>query len=121
MQTTHSQLIRALTFSISLTAVILGSSLSTGAGAESMRCNGSLVGVGDTKATVVSKCGNPEMTDSFCEKKLQEIIQPDGTYAVTESCEDVEVWTYQRGRGKFSTDLYFSQGKIREMRYGDRS
>ncbi len=88
--------------------------------AESLRCNGDIVDIGDTKAEVVTKCGNPKITDSYCEKSEQQIRQSDGKVAVIDSCENVDIWTYNPGKGQFLTNLYFAQGKLREMRYGDR-
>ncbi len=90
------------------------------ANAESLRCNGDIVEINDTKAEVVVKCGNPEMTDSYCEKSAQKIRQSDGSLTLVENCENVDIWTYNPGKGQFLTNLYFAQGKLREMRYGDR-
>lgn len=88
--------------------------------AESLRCNGDIVDIEDTKAEVIQKCGSPEITDSFCEKTFKEIMQSDGKVTKIESCENVDIWTYNPGKGQFLTNLYFAQGKLREMRYGDR-
>ena len=90
------------------------------ANAESLRCKGDIVDIEDTKAEVIQKCGNPEMTDSFCEKSYKNIMQSNGKVTVIESCENVDIWTYNPGKGQFLTNLYFAQGKLREMRYGDR-
>lgn len=90
------------------------------AAAESLRCNGDIVSIGDSKADVTLKCGAPSMTDSFCEKVPVRFVKRDGTEAYGESCEDVDVWTYNPGKGQFWTHLYFSHGKLREMKYGNR-
>jgi hypothetical protein len=93
--------------------------------AESMRCKGDIIDIGDTKADVMQKCGNPEMTDSFCAKISEgvNIVPPrrdGGTTVIVENCENVDIWTYNPGKGQFWTHLYFARGKLREMRYGDR-
>jgi hypothetical protein len=88
--------------------------------AESLRCKGDIVDIDDTKAEVLTKCGAPVITDSFCEKFMQKIQRSDGTQTQIESCENVDIWTYNPGAGQFLTNLYFAQGKLREMRYGDR-
>lgn len=90
------------------------------ASAESLRCKGDIVDIGDTKAEVIGKCGNPEVADSYCEKTAQKIRQPDGSITLVEVCENVDIWTYNPGKGQFLTNLYFAEGKLREMRYGDR-
>lgn len=99
-----------------MTLLALGSE----AAAESLRCNGDIVSIGDSKAEVTLKCGSPSMTDSFCEKVPVRFVKSDGTEAYGESCEDVDVWTYNPGKGQFWTHLYFSHGKLREMKYGSR-
>jgi len=93
---------------------------SSEAAAESLRCNGDIVSIGDSKADVTLKCGAPSMTDSFCEKVPVRFVKRDGTEAYGETCEDVDVWTYNPGKGQFWTHLYFSHGKLREMKYGER-
>jgi hypothetical protein len=94
--------------------------LANEAAAESLRCNGEIVFIGDSKADVTIKCGSPSMTDRFCEKVPVRIFKVDGTETWGETCEDVDVWTYNPGKGQFWTHLYFSHGKLREMKYGDR-
>jgi len=94
--------------------------LSLSAHAESLRCKGDIVEVGDAKIDVYRKCGEPVLKDSYCEKIPIKIKQMDGTYNIVEHCENIDVWTYNPGKGQFWTNLYFSEGKLREMRYGDR-
>lgn len=105
----------AFVFSSVVSVVIISESH-----AESLRCNGDIVDIGDSKADVVQKCGNPEMTDSFCEKYEEDYRRPDGKIDRRQACENVDIWTYNPGKGQFWTHLYFIQGKLREMRYGDR-
>lgn len=95
-------------------------SLMASANAESLRCGGSIVDIEDTKAEVLKKCGKPEITDTFCEKILRNIMQSDGKVISIEDCQNVDIWTYSPGKGQFLTNLYFAEGKLREMRYGDR-
>ncbi|RYZ80987.1 MAG: DUF2845 domain-containing protein [Moraxellaceae bacterium] len=88
--------------------------------AESLRCKGDIVEVGDAKIDVYRKCGEPVLKDSYCERIPIKIKQLDGSYSIIEQCHNVDVWTYNPGKGQFWTNLYFSEGKLREMRYGDR-
>lgn len=94
--------------------------LAHSAKAESLRCNGDIVEVGNAKVDVYRKCGEPVFKDTFCEKIPIKVKQSDGTFNIIEHCEYVDVWTYNPGKGQFWTNLYFSQGRLREMRYGDR-
>lgn len=88
--------------------------------AESLRCHGDIVEIGDAKVDVYRKCGEPALKDNYCEKTPVTIKQLDGSYDTIEHCEYIDVWTYNPGKGQFWTNLYFSEGKLREMRYGDR-
>ncbi|MES2889637.1 MAG: DUF2845 domain-containing protein [Pseudomonadota bacterium] len=80
--------------------------------AESLRCKGDLIDVGDTKVSAMRKCGEPVMKDSFC--------KPGATVPNGMGCETVEEWTYNPGYGQFLTTLRFEGGKIVSIKYGDR-
>lgn len=101
-------------------ALLFSTFLNYSAHAESLRCNGDIVEIGDPKVDVYRKCGEPALKDAYCEKTPMRIKLANGGYDVIEHCEDIDVWTYNPGKGQFWTNLYFSQGKLREMRYGDR-
>jgi hypothetical protein len=118
-------------------AVILAfltSSLFTGVSAQSLRCKGDLAQVGNSKGTILQKCGEPVMKDSFC-RAVQEtvagapVITPavpgaSGNNVTTNitvnSCVPVEEWTYNPGYGQFMTMLQFEGGSLKTIRYGDR-
>lgn len=96
--------------------------------ASSLRCGSKLANVGDTKAEIIEKCGEPIMTDTFC-APLVAANQPQGIQngdnnvqnnIAIAACENVEIWTYNPGSGKFMTNLYFSRGQLQVIRYGDR-
>ncbi len=88
--------------------------------AESLRCHGDIIEVGDAKVDVLRKCGEPALKDTYCEKTAIRIKRTDGDWDTLERCENVDLWTYNPGKGQFWTNLYFKEGKLREMRYGDR-
>ena len=93
--------------------------------ADTFRCKNDLVQIGDSKATVMTRCGEPMMKDSSCETPRgasqtfgtdqygrQVLIQP--------ACETVEKWTYNPGLGDFYTTIRFERGNITAITYGDR-
>jgi len=82
------------------------------AAAEGLRCNSHIVNTDDDKASVLLKCGEPMLKDSFCNPTT---VVNDGN-----DCEKIETWTYNPGSGKFLTTLKFSQGKIIAIEYGER-
>lgn len=86
-------------------------STSFGIEAETLNCKNDFVNVGDSKASVLLKCGEPLMKDSYCIS--------DST-ANNSDCQSIETWTYNPGSGQFLTTLKFSEGKIIEIEYGDR-
>lgn len=101
--------------------------LSHNANADSLRCRGQLAKIGDTKAEIVAKCGEPVMTDNYCQPiatPQTQIIQ-NGNNNVQNNisintCENVDVWTYNPGSGKFWTNLHFQRGELTLIRYGGR-
>ena len=96
--------------------------------ASSLRCGSQLANVGDTKAEIIDKCGEPIMTDTFCAplvaaSQVQGIQNGDNNLQnniAIATCENVDIWTYKPGSGKFMTNLYFSRGQLQVIRYGDR-
>jgi hypothetical protein len=119
-----------------VTLAFLASSLFTGASGQSLRCKGDLAQIGNSKSTILQKCGEPVMKDSFC-KPVQETVAgapvvvpaaPGGsansasvtTNITVNSCQQVEEWTYNPGYGQFMTMLQFEGGSLKTIRYGDR-
>ncbi|CAN7146676.1 DUF2845 domain-containing protein [Polaromonas sp. LjRoot131] len=110
----------------------LASSLFTSASAQSLRCKGDLAQIGNSKGTILQKCGEPVMKDSFC-KPVQEttagapVTTPTvpatsgtSTNVTVNTCQQVEEWTYNPGYGQFMTMLLFEGGSLKSIRYGDR-
>lgn len=92
--------------------------------AESLRCNGDLALIGDTKASIFAKCGEPMMKDSFCKPVEVSRVVPcsdgKGTTVIVVPCESVDEWTYNPGSGQFYTTLQFERGELKSMKYGTR-
>lgn len=116
----------------------LASSFFTGASAQSLRCKGDLAQIGNSKGTILQKCGEPVMKDTFC-KPVQNtsstttpIVTPAApatttgnsasttTNVTVNTCQQVEEWTYNPGYGQFMTMLLFEGGSLASIRYGDR-
>jgi hypothetical protein len=116
----------------------LASSFLTSASAQSLRCKGDLAQIGNSKGTILQKCGEPVMKDSFC-KPVQgtastttPMVTPAAPVTTTgnsasattnitvNTCQQVEEWTYNPGYGQFMTMLQFEGGSLASIRYGDR-
>jgi hypothetical protein len=88
--------------------------------ANSLRCEGQLVDLGNTKADVTSLCGSPLMTDSYCKPITRKQYDFEGRELITESCEDIDVWSYNQGTGTFWKHVYFAQGRVVDIQSGER-
>ena len=106
-------------FTISSTITIVLALAPATAGAQSLRCKSDLASVGDSRASVLLKCGEPVVKDTFCKP----VEAPVGTVPVNPvvvPCESVDEWTYNPGYGQFMTTLRFENGKLVAIKYGDR-
>jgi len=92
--------------------------------AESLRCNGDLAQIGDSKGSVLAKCGEPMLKDSVCIPVEPSTTAPGsdgkGTTVIVTPCETVDEWTYNPGSGQFYTTLRFERGTLKSMKYGAR-
>jgi hypothetical protein len=97
-----------------------------------LRCGTKLVHVGDTKAEVMHKCGEP----SFVESWEEEHIQRDYNYVpifrthtgryrwyrepfLIKELIRIEEWTYNFGSTRFMRYLRFENGVLKDMTVGD--
>jgi hypothetical protein len=116
------------TRTITLLSTLICAGLSNLSAAESLRCKTQLAQVGDTKADIIEKCGDPLMIDNFCQP-IAVTTQPQGVQSgdnnvqnniAIANCENVDIWTYNPGKGRFIAHLYFARGQLQSIRYGDR-
>lgn len=89
--------------------------------AESLRCNGASTSEGDSKLSVLYKCGQPVLADSFCAPiyysgTLQPVPAPLAGLVVP--CQLVEEWLYDRGQGNLMATVRFRDGRVQSIRYG---
>ncbi len=105
------------------TALVLAV-VSIDAHAASLRCKGDLAQIGDSKGSVLMKCGEPVYTDSFCEPIAQHRTSRNsggkGSTVNVDQCESVDEWTYNPGYGQFFTTLRFERGALKTIKYGER-
>lgn len=89
--------------------------------AESLRCNGSSVSEGDSRLSLLYKCGTPLLAQTFCAPVfygpgLQPVPSPFVGTAVP--CVPVEDWVYDRGPGHLMATVRLRSGRIESIRYG---
>ncbi len=129
---------RYLTLTFVVMLAFFASSAINEASAQSLRCKGDLAQIGNSKSTILQKCGEPVMKDNFCKPVQQTVVgapvvnpvvpgtiaNNNGTNVTTNvtvnNCQPVEEWTYNPGYGQFMTMLQFEGGALKSIRYGDR-
>ena len=89
--------------------------------AESLRCNGYSASEGDSKISVLYKCGQPLLRDLYCapvyySQTLQPVPEPFGSAFVP--CQPVEEWLYERGPGQLVAVVRFRSGVVQTIKYG---
>jgi len=91
------------------------------AGAESLRCNGTIASEGESRLSILYKCGEPLLKDTYCAPiyaygALSPVPEP---YASTYfPCQVVEEWVYDRGPGNLLATVRFRSGIVQSIRYG---
>lgn len=103
-------------------AAVLACSLAGPARAESLRCNGRAAAEGDSRLSVLYKCGEPLLKDSFCapvidpRRPLDPVPEPFASALVP--CQPVEEWLYDRGPGNLMATVRFRSGVVQSITYG---
>lgn len=94
-----------------------------GVRAESLRCSGGIAGEGDSRLSVVYKCGQPALKESFCAPVY--FSQSQNLYLVPEPfasaylpCHQTDEWLYDRGPGNLVATVRFRSGVVQSITYG---
>lgn len=111
---------------LSMVAIACACAPVKNADAQGLGCGGRLVGVGESRASLVLKCGQPFATDTVCIRiprvawtvPLHPREAP--RQVVTEQCDYVDEWTYHRGPGNFMSVVRLQNGVVAQIRDGDR-
>lgn len=90
---------------------------------ESLRCTQGSVYEGDSRASVLFKCGQPAIKDTFCDPvyfpgNLHPVPQPFAQSVFP--CLPVELWVYDRGQGNLFATLRFRGGSVQSISYGQQ-
>jgi hypothetical protein len=91
------------------------------AGAESLRCHGGIADEGDSRVSVLYKCGQPILKDSFCapvvyNQTLRPVPEPFASAFVP--CQHTDEWLYDRGPGNLMATVRFRSGTVLSITYG---
>jgi Protein of unknown function (DUF2845) len=88
--------------------------------AETLRCSAGSAAEGDSRVSVLYKCGEPLLKDNFCAPlyygpDLQLVPQPWSGLVLP--CQTIEEWLYDRGPGNMVATLRFRAGVLQSIRY----
>ena len=88
--------------------------------AESLRCSGGIVDEGDSRISVLHKCGQPLLKDSFCAPvyyngTLNPVPEP---YAgIVVPCQQIDEWLYDRGDGNLMATVRIRSGTVLSIKH----
>ncbi|MCX2860499.1 DUF2845 domain-containing protein [Paucibacter sp. PLA-PC-4] len=91
--------------------------------AESLRCEGTSAVEGDSKLSVLHKCGRPLLSDAYCEPvyyagTANPVLVPAPIAGAYMPCQPIEEWLYDRGPGNLMATVRFRAGVVQSIRYG---
>lgn len=89
--------------------------------AESLRCEGASASEGDSKLSVLHKCGRPLISDAYCEPVYYAGTAnplPAAIAGAHVPCQPIEEWLYDRGAGNLMATVRFRAGVVQSIRYG---
>lgn len=94
--------------------------MSAHADAESLRCNGGIVDEGDSRISVLYKCGQPLLRDSFCAPvyyngALSPVPEPFASIVVP--CQQIDEWLYDQGAGKLMATVRIRAGTVLSIKH----
>ena len=88
--------------------------------AESLRCPGGIAAEGDSRLSLIFKCGQPQLADSFCASVFygpwpHPVPEPFASAVVP--CQFTEQWLYERGPGNLVATVTLRAGKVQSITY----
>jgi hypothetical protein len=102
-------------------AVALASAFALPSQAETLRCTGGSAAEGDSRVSVLYKCGQPSLKDSFCAPLYYGPdlkVVPEPWAGTVLPCQTIDEWIYDRGAGNMAATLRFRAGVLQSIRYG---
>jgi len=101
--------------------VAVAAALPSAAFAESLRCSNGIAAEGDSRISLVYKCGQPLLRDNYCAPVYYSgsfYAVPDPIASAYVPCVQTEEWLYERGPGEFVAVIRLRGGKVQSITYG---
>lgn len=101
-------------------ALALGAAaLARPARADSLRCDGGLVSVGDTKLDLLGKCGQPALAEARPVERAGALLTPGQRLQASRTVAGtVETWTYNFGPRRFTSVVTLEGGRVVRVERG---
>ncbi len=93
----------------------------TPARAESLSCPAGIASEGDSRLSVMYKCGQPQLADSGCAPVFYAgtlYVVPEPFASAYVPCQVTEQWLYERGAGNMIAVVRFRAGTVQSITYG---
>jgi hypothetical protein len=91
--------------------------LSLPAHADALRCGGGTVEEGDSRASLLQKCGRPQLQDSFCAPVFQnKSLVPEPFAGKAVPCLQIDDGIYDRGTGNLMATGRIRSGTVQSIR-----
>lgn len=106
---------------LGICALALAGAIAPPAQAETLRCTGGSVAEGDSRVSVLYKCGQPLLKDSFCAPLYHGPdlkLVPEPWAGAVLPCQTIDEWLYDRGASNMTATLRFRAGVLQSIRYG---
>lgn len=99
--------------------VSLASTLPAAALGDSLRCDGGIVSVGDSKLDLLGKCGQPALREEQGEERSRLLLDTAGrAVAGRSTAVAVERWTFNFGPRQFVQHVTLESGKVTSVERG---
>ena len=88
--------------------------------AESLRCSGGIVDEGDSRISVLFKCGQPLLKDSFCAPVYYNGAPnpvPEPFAGIVVPCQQIDEWLYDRGNGNLMATVRIRSGTVLSIKH----
>jgi hypothetical protein len=86
---------------------------------DSLRCDGGIVSVGDSKLDLLGKCGQPTLREEQAEERSRVRLDPAGRAVAGRTIAlAVERWTYNFGPRQFVQHVTLESGKVTAVERG---
>lgn len=95
--------------------------------AQGLGCGGRLVDFGESRASLVLKCGQPLTMEIVCIRVPRAVwtlpMHPHEAprQYISEQCEYLDEWTFYRGPGNFMSVIRLKNGRVVQIRDGARA